>query len=386
MSNEHTEPSSTQSSVVLTRHVPDMTRLLLCVRAGGRCEFDGHNIYLFEHPLTLQRGNFGEMAHIVAFRNTGPRGDDADRPDDINDVDNLMLLCPTCHKLVDDHPAEYPRARLEGYKCEHEDRVRHLTDLGADRKTSVIVFKARVAGHTVAVPFDQIVEATFPRYPVTRSPMTIDLTAIADGPGFVEASCGTITKRVEALFSPEGEATQVGHVSVFALGPIPLLICLGRHLTSKVAVDLYQRHRDNEKWAWKDTGPAVSYRSTMIKEGDPKRVAVVLSLSGTIELEDLPNDVRDATTVYELTLDNMTPTPTFLRTRQHLEGFRVAYQELLGQIGQAHGALAEIDLFPAVPAPVAVLCGRELLPKVHPKLRVYDNDKAAGGFTYQLTV
>ena len=48
--------------------------------------------------------------------------------------------------------------------------------------------------------------------------------------------------------------------------------------------------------------------------------------------------------------------------------------------------LDTIDLFPAVPAPIAVLCGRELLPKVHPKLRVYDNDRDAGGFTFKLEV
>ncbi len=50
------------------------------------------------------------------------------------------------------------------------------------------------------------------------------------------------------------------------------------------------------------------------------------------------------------------------------------------------GSTDELDLFPAVPAPVAVLCGRETLPKIHPALRVYDYDKTQGGFTYQLTV
>jgi hypothetical protein len=30
--------------------------------------------------------------------------------------------------------------------------------------------------------------------------------------------------------------------------------------------------------------------------------------------------------------------------------------------------------------------GRELLPKVHPKLRVFDFNKETGGFTFQLTV
>jgi hypothetical protein len=64
----------------------------------------------------------------------------------------------------------------------------------------------------------------------------------------------------------------------------------------------------------------------------------------------------------------------------------VAYQELLGTIGQDHGRLDEIDFFPAVPAPVAVLCGRELLPKVHPRLRVFDFNKQTSGFAFQLTV
>jgi len=377
--------ANSASTVVLVRKIPELTRTLLCVRAGGRCEFDGHNNYLFEHPVTLHQGNFAEMAHIVAFKKAGPRGME-NRPDDINNVDNLMLLCPRCHKLVDDRPLEYPRERLEGYKREHEQRIFHLTSLGSDRKTSVIIFKAPIAGQTVAVPFDHVIEATFPRYPKTRSPLTIDLTGLAEGPGFTEAACSTIARRIDPLFEPEGEAAQVGHVSILALGPIPLLICLGRHLTSKVPVDVFQRHRDTERWAWKPDGPDLSFRSAMIKKGDPRRVAVLLSLSGSISLADLPADVRETATVYELTLDGRAPNPTFLRRRQDLEAFRVAYQELLGTIGQQHGRLEEIDFFPAVPAPVAVLCGRELLPKVHPKLRVFDFNKETGGFTFQLTV
>ena len=63
----------------------DLTRLLLVVRAGGRCEFDGHNEYLLHHPLTLTPGNFAQMAHIVAFKEDGPRGKSPLRPTYIND-------------------------------------------------------------------------------------------------------------------------------------------------------------------------------------------------------------------------------------------------------------------------------------------------------------
>ena len=84
-----------------------MNRLLLFVRAGGRCEFDGCNKDLLKHHVTLKEGNFAEMAHIVAFKPEGPRGKGGRRPAQINDVRNLMLLCPQCHKLIDDHPDDY---------------------------------------------------------------------------------------------------------------------------------------------------------------------------------------------------------------------------------------------------------------------------------------
>ena len=70
----------------------------------------------------------------------------------------------------------------------------------------------------------------------------------------------------------------------------------------------------------------------------------------------------------------------------HAEIFRTTYQEALGAIVLEHGSGGSLHLFPAVPAPVAVLCGRELLPKAHPELRVYDFDAAKGGFQFQLTV
>src|SRR3974390_2079523 len=93
-----------------SRHIPEATKILLAARAGGRCEFRGCNRYLFEHPLTLQRGNFSEHAHIVAFSELGPRRMDGPRPDDINSPDNLVLLCAQCHKLIDDRPEDYPRS------------------------------------------------------------------------------------------------------------------------------------------------------------------------------------------------------------------------------------------------------------------------------------
>ncbi len=75
---------SSPSPVKQVRRPSRFTELALYVRAGGRCEFNGCNQLLIEHPLTLSLGNFAEKAHIVAFSKGGPRGHDGSRPADIN--------------------------------------------------------------------------------------------------------------------------------------------------------------------------------------------------------------------------------------------------------------------------------------------------------------
>jgi hypothetical protein len=84
-------------------------------------------------------------------------------------------------------------------------------------------------------------------------------------------------------------------------------------------------------------------------------------------------------------LKGQEPTPMFLNTKADLVAFQASYREAIASIIREHGIIEEVAVFPAVPAPVAVACGHELLPKVHPALNVYDYDKRKGGFRYALT-
>ena len=45
----------------------------------------------------------GEMAHIVPWSARGPRGEHRLPDDELNDTDNLILLCPDHHKEVDEN-------------------------------------------------------------------------------------------------------------------------------------------------------------------------------------------------------------------------------------------------------------------------------------------
>lgn len=375
-------------SLVRARAIKPLTQLQLFVAAGGRCEFPGCNDYLLEHRLTLTPGNFGQQAHIVAFSGRGPRANRKVAAHRINDISNLMLLCPPCHKLIDDNPREYTVARLKSAKNTHEERIRHVTGFAEDHKTTVIQFRARIAGRAVKIPYNDITRAVEPRYPADKKGVVIDLTSIEDaGSDFISVARREIAQKVASLSSAGLDGAEVQHISVFALGPVPLLVCLGRELSDKVPTEVFQRHRDTGRWEWKTTDAPVSLAFNTLRKGtDPKIVALCLSLSGKIHLESLPAAIDDRCTIYELTLEGIDPVPTFLNSRQDLKAFQTAYQSALRKIGASHPGLTELHLFPAVPAPVAVLCGRDVLPKVDPKLLVYDANKATGGFTLAVEV
>lgn len=377
--------SSPDSAVTETRKIDDKVKLLLYVHSGGRCEFKGCNRYLVKHPLTHDPGNFAQMAHIVAFKEKGPRGEDLNRPSEINSLENLMLLCQQCHHLVDkEKPLEYPREKLEGYKRQHEERIFRQTEAKEDFITSVVQLKSLINGQMVDIPVSNVKAAVAPRYVSDPKGFIIDLTKIDDGDeDYYKLARSTIKKRVARLYDDGMDVDKTHHISLFALAPIPLLIYLGNRLSNKVAVDAYQRHRDTEDWLWKLSGEPVGHVFKTVRNGaDKTKVALLLSLSGSLTPEKLPPEIEESFYIYEITLAKGTPAPTYLRLKEDLDNFREVYQHSLRFIERDHPELKNIHLFPAVPAPVAVHCGRELLPKVDPVLSVYDNDKKHGGFKY----
>ncbi len=375
------------SPISLARRISPMTRIILMVQAGSRCQFDGCNKYLLEHPLTLTGGNFSQIAHIVAFSKEGPRGYVRPEPERINHVENLMLLCPQCHKLIDDNPERYGVSTLEKYKMKHEERIRHVTGLGPDLKTTVVQLKTKIAGQAVAIPAVQVTDAVAPRYPTDSCGYIIDLTSIEDKGGFTRVATDKIREDIKRLYDHRMDLFDTRHVSLFALAPIPILMFLGSQLSNKVPVDVFQRHRDTEDWVWKSSGRPVEYKFHKIHTGRrTDNVALILSLSGKIHIDSLPSKIDKTYSMYEITLAEGAPNPTYLRLREDLVKFKEIYQGALRTILRDHGNIREIHIFPAVPAPVAVLCGKELLPKVDPKLLVYDFDKNQGGFNFILEV
>src|SRR5215204_5180030 len=115
------------------------TRCVIWARAGGRCHFPGYKSLIGDYIAGNEDGNFGFIAHIVAETPGGPRGDPVRSPALADEPANLMLLCHPHHKLIDvDEKDDYPEQRLLDIKAAHEDRIRIVTAIAADRASHVL--------------------------------------------------------------------------------------------------------------------------------------------------------------------------------------------------------------------------------------------------------
>lgn len=107
-------------------------RIKTWARAGGVCSFSGCKI-----ELSTQEFLVGEIAHIIARRSLGPRGSEYIPPEERDQYENLILLCPTHHALVDKSRGAYSSSTLRAMKREHENWVRHCLNIGEPWTTSM---------------------------------------------------------------------------------------------------------------------------------------------------------------------------------------------------------------------------------------------------------
>lgn len=80
-----------KSSEIARTAIDDKIKLTLWGRAAGRCEIC--NKLLYCDSKYGDPANFAEFAHIHAVGMTGPRHRNEITQDEINQIDNLMLLC-----------------------------------------------------------------------------------------------------------------------------------------------------------------------------------------------------------------------------------------------------------------------------------------------------
>lgn len=365
--------------------IPRSVQLKLWIMSGGRCEFRGCNKPLWRDGLTLQESNYSNIGHIISWTPTGPRGDKVKSSKLATDFKNLMLVCHDHNKTVDSSRlvAKYPVDLLLAFKKEHEARIKTLCGIKESNKSHILILKGKIGDYAPEIDEAEAYQAILPRYPADETGIHIDLTAIAaDSPEFWKACVGEIKRAVESKIGARNDQQRVKHVSVFAFAPIPILMKLGHLLGDKISTDLFQFHRASQNWIWPETGEAIpAFTFHCVKDvPTAKDVGLLLSLSGRIHATEVASITGSESALYEITVP--APDPLFMKTKDQISSFRSIYWQAISEIRSKHGADCRLHLFPAIPLTIAVESGRSILPKVHPRILIYDNDKKHGGFRY----
>ena len=370
---------------ITRKNVPLHTKLKLFSKSAGRCQFRGCNKLIWRNDLTLTERNFGEVAHIIAASASGPRGNQESKNLQI-EYSNLMLLCQRCHTEVDSDSKTYSEDLLREWKKEHENRIEIQTRYTGDiHKSTVLLFMVNINERLSSIKPEVYHNAMFPKFPVDDKGIRIAIKDFdgRNNPETWEVFATQIRRKIEKHFEEGIDEEEIKHLSVFALGPMPLLMYLGKCIGDTISADLYQKHRKitdtNHAWSWRSEELETEARfitNPIHINKDTKNVGIVLSLSAKIPSERFAKLVSDNYCIYEITIEN--PSMYFLKCPKQIEEFSRKYRELLNDIQTTHGDTCNIFIIPAVPAPIAVECGRVILPKSDPVIFACEYDDQNG--------
>jgi hypothetical protein len=123
---------------------------MLWGRSAGRCAFpECPNLCVdtFEQAGTIL---VGEMAHVIAHSENGPRA--VPSREGISSYDNLVLLCPYHHTIIDKAPHDFPEEILRTWKTALELRVSKALDLPSfTNKRQLFGYAAKIMAENRAI-------------------------------------------------------------------------------------------------------------------------------------------------------------------------------------------------------------------------------------------
>lgn len=344
-------------------------------RSAGRCEFKGCNKPLYQHGITFDNCNLSNCAHIIADSPQGPRGGESSM-ELARNPENIMLMCPECHKYIDNEGKDkYDADMLVAMKQHHEKRMEFLTGLKEDLQAQIVTYGADIAGHSHDFAFPQLQEALLPDfYPANTDVKELGVKFYA-GDNWNE-----YWKNEEANLVYSCNSKILDHINrwdykriaLFALAPMPLLVRLGTLLNNKHEVAVYQKQRSGG-WKWPEQGSHIDFivNRPSVTEENP---ILVLSLSFPI-LERVRQERRDAN-IWEITIEQ--PNTDFLKSKEMLYDFGRTVETVLDDISKVAG-VQSLDVYMSVPVSCAIEFGRVWMQKANVSLNIYDYDRRYSG-------
>ena len=354
--------------------IPSQVKQQIWFAAHGRCEFRGCNKRLYTSGVTMEKCNISNYAHIIGDSPDGPRGNELSKTLS-KDPSNLILLCPECHDLIDSKSGEkkYTVEDLKSMKKEHEERIDFLTGICPNQKSLVVAYGPKLGQDNQLFQKDVLNNIILPeRYPLDLNPIEIHMknTALDES---MQVYWQTEQLQIETLCRDKViktlESGACSHISLFPLGPQPLLIKLGTILNDRYNVQVYQKHREPDTWRWLENR---SSNNIIVEEpaDKTKEPMLIIALSTqAIKARVLQRFGANAS-IWTITCD--IPGNDMMESQYQLEQFRMAARKVMNDIKNSNLENIDLKIFMAAPASCAVELGRIRMPKADSKWVIFD--------------
>lgn len=354
--------------------IPSQVKQQIWFAAHGRCEFRGCNKRLYTSGVTMEKCNISNYAHIIGDSPDGPRGNELSKTLS-KDPSNLILLCPECHNLIDSKSGEkkYTVEVLKSMKKEHEERIDFLTGICPNQKSLVVAYGPKLGQDNQLFQKDVLNNIILPeRYPLDLNPIEIHMknTALDES---MQVYWQTEELQIETLCRDKViktlESGACSHISLFPLGPQPLLIKLGTILNDRYNVQVYQKHREPDTWRWLENR---SSNSIIVEEpaDKTKEPMLIIALSTQAIKARVLRRFGANASIWTITCD--IPGNDMMESKYQLEQFRMAARKVMDDIKNSNPENIDLKIFMAAPASCAVELGRIRMPKADSKWVIFD--------------
>jgi hypothetical protein len=305
----------------------------------------------------------GEMGHIAASSNAGPRAHIALDMRARDNYENLILLCRNCHRKVDTLNHSYPRERLLEIKANHEAWVR--TALPERGFTNLRWNVLRLQGD---FPFDAttIAEALSPDQ--DAGVLQISVSAARESWNSIQESLKT---RIHALIADSDAVAS--RVAVFPLAPVSACIYVGYLLTNRLNVRGFQYHRDQATWIWPKnseglTTPVVAGPVGSISAS--AEVFFLFELSAPVDASETLEVPGKDSAVYRCSVPDLST--GWLKSKAQLDELARKAREMFEAAAISYPNSPRWHVFYAGPAPGGVVVGQQLNPTMIPEVQLYE--------------
>ena len=353
----------------MARNIKHATQNLLWARAAGHCEICGKDV---TRDLVMRDAlNAAQVAHIKADAKLGPRYDPSQSEEDRNSIDNLMLLCHVCHKLIDDHPDEYSVEKLQQRKKQYESSVKNAIDALRPRAANIVILTAPLGRDSVEITKQDCHEALSDYGLTVKSPEPFKI-ALQDGTDDLKYEMKTVINRLMKYKETVRDCSN-DYTAIFAIAPQPILIGMGLQLGDDDTIRVFQRNRGGTGWSWNDKAEPNQFifDDTGSSTGDAEDAVLMLSISGEINEESIPTKLNDPS-IPKLRLRAARQDPSSISRKEDWPAFKEQATIASFRIHESYPNVKRVHVFPAMPTSANIAFGMAWNTRLIPELVVYE--------------